>query len=374
LRGFASVSAIWARGVGPSVTHGLSPIAAQTTPTAWHDESRAQEFARDYAVFQTPLSGKNARRYAVKERHFGRRFEPDAGREDRTATMNFAKMLLALVPILLLLPSAVQARSWFGAFKDPKDGQFDTSDFMINHHGPMFVPIIITEPALGYGGGGGLLFVHKNALPDQHQTLDDDSNPEQKPRFVPPNVTAVYGFGTETQSWAAGGQHLGIWRGDTIRTLTLGGYASLNLTFYPEDQAAEANLAGFVIEQEVEFRIGDTPLFLGARYRYSNVDVSPAESDGTLPDLPSDSLGALGIAAHWDTRDGIFAPTSGQEFIVGGLFNTPGFGGDTTFWELDYQLHTYHTVHPRGHSFLHHHGQRLVRTWRPQMLTLDLTG
>jgi len=52
--------------------------------------------------------------------------------------------------------------SWFSdTFIDPVDGQFDTSNWLLNKQGFLPVPIIITEPAIGYGGGVALVYFHE---------------------------------------------------------------------------------------------------------------------------------------------------------------------------------------------------------------------
>lgn len=44
-------------------------------------------------------------------------------------------------------------------FIDPEDGQFDLSYFLENPRGFLPIPIVITEPAVGYGGGvAGMFF------------------------------------------------------------------------------------------------------------------------------------------------------------------------------------------------------------------------
>ena len=43
---------------------------------------------------------------------------------------------------------------------DPKDGQIDTTSFLSSRYGFTPVPIIITEPAIGYGGGMSLVYLH----------------------------------------------------------------------------------------------------------------------------------------------------------------------------------------------------------------------
>ena len=39
------------------------------------------------------------------------------------------------------------------AFRDPEDGRLDMSDWLLNRKGFLPIPILITEPALGYGAG-----------------------------------------------------------------------------------------------------------------------------------------------------------------------------------------------------------------------------
>ncbi|MGF6545404.1 hypothetical protein [Paraburkholderia youngii] len=37
------------------------------------------------------------------------------------------------------------------SFTDPEDGKLDMSDFLIKYKGALPVPVVITEPAVGYG-------------------------------------------------------------------------------------------------------------------------------------------------------------------------------------------------------------------------------
>src|SRR5215471_4901025 len=68
-------------------------------------------------------------------------------------------------------------------FKDPSDGWFDMSGFLESGHG--FIPLAapVTEPAFGYGVGGGLVFLHKN------ETLPEGG-------YRRPNMFFVGGLGT----------------------------------------------------------------------------------------------------------------------------------------------------------------------------------
>src|SRR5204863_4755126 len=44
-------------------------------------------------------------------------------------------------------------------FVDPKDEQVDLSYFLENPRGFLPIPIVVTEPAVGYGGGGVGMFL-----------------------------------------------------------------------------------------------------------------------------------------------------------------------------------------------------------------------
>ena len=73
------------------------------------------------------------------------------------------------------------------SFRDSLDGAVDLSEFLINPKRFMPVPIIITEPAIGYGGGVVALFFHP-----------------QKKKYnvkVPPNISGLVGLGTTNKTW-----------------------------------------------------------------------------------------------------------------------------------------------------------------------------
>src|SRR5262245_54517480 len=57
------------------------------------------------------------------------------------------------------LQTLAQERS---VFTDPEDGQFDVSEWLLDKKGFLPVPIIITEPAIGYGGGAALLWFRES--------------------------------------------------------------------------------------------------------------------------------------------------------------------------------------------------------------------
>lgn len=70
---------------------------------------------------------------------------------------------------------------------DPDDGALDLSRQLLEHSGVLPVPVIVTEPALGFGGGAAAVYfddtlASKNA---GHRAGD---------RLAPPNITALGGY------------------------------------------------------------------------------------------------------------------------------------------------------------------------------------
>src|SRR6476620_6086994 len=131
---------------------------------------------------------------------------------ERRLTMRSALPVGCLVTAFACAPA-------FGAGAPPtprpdNDGWFDASDFLDKAYG--FVPYAapITEPAVGYGGTGGLLFI-------------DSDKKEHKPGFGRPNLTAVGGLGTENGTaggYAFDSRH---WNNDRLQTLAGALYASV---------------------------------------------------------------------------------------------------------------------------------------------------
>ncbi|MEH6471882.1 MAG: hypothetical protein V7752_11575 [Halopseudomonas sp.] len=66
--------------------------------------------------------------------------------------------------VSLIAPlQSLSAQSIMDQLIDPKDGLFDTRQFLASKSGFLPVPIIITEPAVGYGAGTALAFFHEPA-------------------------------------------------------------------------------------------------------------------------------------------------------------------------------------------------------------------
>lgn len=80
------------------------------------------------------------------------------------------------------------------------DGMFDMSSVLLDRKGFLPVPIIVTEPAVGYGGGLGLLFFRE-------PLGEAAARAAQTGHSTPPDVFGIGAFATEngTKGAAAGG-------------------------------------------------------------------------------------------------------------------------------------------------------------------------
>lgn len=207
-------------------------------------------------------------------------------------------------------------------FVSQEDGKFDVSAFLSTKYGFMPVPIIVTEPAVGYGGGLNLLFLH-------------DSIASSVERKSPPSISGVMAAGTENGTRFGAAFHLGFWKEDTIRTTTAAGALDLNMNFYLRDVPVDMNLKGFAAYQEIMFRIANSDFFLGANYIY--VDIESKKNSEGLPILnpifeQTFKMGALSAVAQYDTRDTIFTPSKGLFAKATIRRFDEKFGGNENFW------------------------------------------
>jgi hypothetical protein len=223
-----------------------------------------------------------------------------------------------------------QPQSRWSGFRDPQDGRLDLSEWLLDRKGVLPVPLIITEPALGFGVGAMGLFFRESIR--EHYEKAGESG-----RLEPPDIYGLAGFGTENGT--RGGAGFGMvtsdngrlrWRGAVVRL-------DVNLDFYGvggRDQPLGFNLLGWASVQHAMLRLGDSDAWLVGRWNY--VDVSnrfgseeAAASFGPI-DRASRSSG-LGVSLEFDSRDNIFTPSRGMKGSIDATFYTPGLGSDESF-------------------------------------------
>ncbi|VVE08221.1 glyceraldehyde-3-phosphate dehydrogenase [Pandoraea fibrosis] len=211
-------------------------------------------------------------------------------------------------------------------WRDPEDGQLDLSNFLLSHKGVLPVPTIITEPAVGYGIGLGLLYF---SAPHK-----DDGEPEPDGAPIPPNITGVGGFGTGTHSWGAGLVHFHTWDQDRIRYLGVLGKINLNLNWYgPQGNSNAYRLSGATVVQQVLFRLGDSPWYVGPRYTFfdSTTRFGPIIPQGINHYEKDVKIGKGGLVVDYDTRDNMFFPSKGTYAEFEFDFARGGLGSDNNF-------------------------------------------
>ena len=248
--------------------------------------------------------------------------------------VNRCSLLLCLVIGLWSFVPSLRA-DWRERFIDPEDGQFDTSEWLATRTGFLPVPILITEPAVGYGGGVALAFFHGQF---RGTTVADGRGGT---RQVAPSVSVLAAGGTENGTRFIGGGHLGIWKEDRIRYLGGIGFAEVRMDYYGSrgelgDRPVRFDSKALGLLQELQFRLGDTAFFAGVGYRFvdtrNRFDVSSWLPIPGLPAIDFDSRSAgVSLSLNYDSRDNLFTPSEGLDAEVKLTFNGRAWGGDSDF-------------------------------------------
>ena len=229
---------------------------------------------------------------------------------------------------------------FWAQFKDSEDGKFDMSQYLLEKFaGFMPVPIIMTEPAVEGGLGLAGIFFHK--------PKEDQMKPDANGKVILPNITVVGGAVTGNDSWFAGGGHFRNWRSDKYRYKGFGGFANVNLDWYPSDDSPlpgngiEFNVEGAMLDQSIFMRLGESNWLLGAGWRYTNSEVS---FGGILPpDLFDTENTVSGVSAIglYENVDFQMSPRQGLTLELKAEFNDDAFGSDHEFEQYSWELRQY---------------------------------
>jgi hypothetical protein len=201
-------------------------------------------------------------------------------------------------------------------FFDPADGQFDLSYFLETARGFLPVPLLVTEPAVGYGGGGIGMFVRPR----------EEAGAEGWAR---PDISGLGGVLTENGTWAAVAGDVTQWLDGRVKTVAGLGTGRVNLDFYglgenrPSlDQGVRYTLdfTGAVVQ--ANWKIAPKSSWsLGARFVYANVEPK-LRDDPLFPGLADrirTKVSAPGAILEYDSRDNVFTPTRGiyaESFVM----------------------------------------------------------
>jgi hypothetical protein len=240
-------------------------------------------------------------------------------------------------------------------FTDPVDGAFDAGAFILSRQGFLPVPMLITEPAVGYGAALGLIFLrYPEGEASAGHTAAAPAAGEAKPRVALPDVTGVVGGATENGTWFVGGAHLENFHDGAGRSVTALARAHAELTYYGpagEGRALSYGSDALVFRQQIEHKLGASDWFLGAHYTYlgtdSVFDLGNSLIAELLPDEFDSATGGLGLIVSYDSRDTPFTPNAGTraQFIVSRY--AEAFGGDFDYTRIDAFSATWWTLDPR---------------------------
>ncbi len=229
-------------------------------------------------------------------------------------------------------------------FTDPEDGAFDISNYLLNNKGLMPVPALITEPAVGYGGGLMLLYFSES-MSEAGQKARESGE-----ALAPPNVTGVGGLMTENGSRGGGLFHFHTWGGDRYRYLGALAQGRMNLDYYGAlNRGRSYELKGTMLVQQLLVKLGESKWYAGPRYTYFNSRTTFAgqmASELKASDVTR-RVGKLGLVVDYDGRDNMFYPTKGAYAELEAQFARPSFGSSQSFNTYGARGYAWQPLSPR---------------------------
>jgi hypothetical protein len=235
-------------------------------------------------------------------------------------------------------PRAGRAR-----FVDPEDGQLDLSSFLENPRGFLPVPVVVTEPAVGYGGGAVGMFLRPR----------EEAGEEGWAR---PDISAVGAVATQNGTRGGAAGDASRWMDGRLRTQVGGGAGQINLDFYglgPDRQSLDQK-----VRYSLQFTAGiaqanwqlapKSPWAIGMRYVYADVDPKLRDEPvfPGLADRARVKISAPTAVVEFDTRDNIFTPTRGVYSESSLLASRETLGSSVDFERFEEILMGWHQLTP----------------------------
>ena len=232
-----------------------------------------------------------------------------------------------------------EKKSLLEQMKDPEDGKFDISQYLLdNIIGFLPVPIIITEPAVDNGLGIAGAFFHQ---PKADQMQPGDKN------MILPNISAVAVAYTGNDSWIVGGGHFRNWGKDHYRYEIMAGYADINLDWYGGEDTPDPengirfNAKGGMLDQTFLMRLGESRWYMGPELRIMSSEVS---FDLGLPiDLPpvENNIVGLSLVTVYENVDYKISPRNGLQTELIATVNDETIGSDFDYEQFSWKVRQY---------------------------------
>jgi len=220
--------------------------------------------------------------------------------------------------------------------------------------GPSFIPIpiIITEPAVGYGLGAAVGYFHKNKHHEDageekiSPVLTADTAAETgKRQKVPPTISGIAAAYTESGTYGIGLAHSASWKKDRLRYVGAIGYAHVVTTFYFNDEPYDFTLDTGLLFQDLKFRIKKSDFWVGGKLVYLRPDLVFDDDLEEIPEVENRSqLNDFGLAlqGEYDGRDNKMTPNRGQYVELVGWKHLEVLGGETDYWKIGLVVDSFH--------------------------------
>ena len=221
-----------------------------------------------------------------------------------------------------------EERAGRARFFDPQDEQLDLSYFLENPRGFLPIPLLVTEPAVGYGGGGVGMF-----LRPRREAGDEG--------WARPDISGIGGIATENGTWGVFAGDASRWLDGRLRTLVGAGLGQVNLDFYglgldrpsfDREVSYSLQFSGAVLQANWQLA-PKSPWALGLRYVYANVEPQLRDTPAFpgLADRIRVTISAPTAIVEYDTRDNVFTPTRGVYAETSLLVSRQALGASVDF-------------------------------------------
>jgi hypothetical protein len=196
------------------------------------------------------------------------------------------------------------------------------------------VPVIITEPAIGYGGGLALLYFRR---PEGKPTSRKGGDGEVRP--ITPDLYAGFGARTENGTRGVGGAASLHFDEDRWRYKGGIGDTRINLDYYRELAGGGTRRIAYTVEgivslQQVQRRLGEGDAYLGLRWLFVDFDSRlqvESDADAFEPREFAQRSSGLGLVLEVDKRDNPFTPSRGWIGVFESTAFAPAFGSDNRY-------------------------------------------
>jgi len=221
--------------------------------------------------------------------------------------------------------------------KDPGRGRF------------LALPFFVTEPAVGEGLGGALMYFHKKKDADEPtiSTASDIGKTDKKNK-PPTTMTGLFAFGTNNDTVGAGIGHRRTFKNDLYRFSAVAAYADVHTTFYVRDFPFDFSVEGNFFFSNLKRRIVGSNFFVGVSASLVNatIDFDFLPGDQNRPGILDFSYTDVGLAGSiiYDGRDNTSMPNSGQLVDITYWRYDEALGGDFGYWKSRLKAHSFHEI------------------------------